>query len=324
MVVIVENLVSICIPTCNRPGLLLKAIESCYEQIYRPIEILIGDDSKNDSTEQLVSTLIPPPGVEVHYQHNDPALSQFGNVNLLFDTASGSRLLLLHDDDLLCTGGLDLLIDGWANFPGTRCIYGKQYVIDEGGNILLQHSQSLNNDYFRRDQDAGRQSSALRVCLKQQMPNNCYLIETALAQQVRCRSEDQIGTSVDADFGIRAGLAVSSGSFVFINEFVSKYRLTKTSIMRAKNVNNARHLLFSYVKSLPLSQDDEPARHILLVRIAPQACLNAAMSRQKMLALRILVGKHYRHSLLSKATIFRLLYILSSRLGSQASRLMHR
>jgi glycosyltransferase involved in cell wall biosynthesis len=43
--------------------LLKEAIESCFIQDYRPLEILIGDDSKDDATARLVETLDAPSGV---------------------------------------------------------------------------------------------------------------------------------------------------------------------------------------------------------------------------------------------------------------------
>ncbi len=46
--------VSVIIPTYHRPYLLKETIDSVLAQTVRPYEILIGDDSKNDETADLV------------------------------------------------------------------------------------------------------------------------------------------------------------------------------------------------------------------------------------------------------------------------------
>ncbi len=48
------GLISVIIPTYNRSLLLLEALTSVYTQTYRPIEIIVVDDSSTDNTEELV------------------------------------------------------------------------------------------------------------------------------------------------------------------------------------------------------------------------------------------------------------------------------
>ncbi|ENL4424233.1 TPA: glycosyltransferase family 2 protein, partial [Bacillus cereus] len=47
-------LVSVLIPTYNRPHYFEKALCSVLEQTYPNIEIIIGDDSTNDETEKVL------------------------------------------------------------------------------------------------------------------------------------------------------------------------------------------------------------------------------------------------------------------------------
>lgn len=309
-------LLSICIPTCNRPLLLKQAIESCLGQRYRPLQIVVSDDSGDDASERLVAEQVAPEGVTFLYRHNRPGLGQSGNVNQLFDLAEGSRLLLLHDDDLLCEQGLDRLVGIWDEAGDVHCVYGKQQVIDAEGLVLAADTEALNADYCRDEQHEGRQSSGVEAGLRQQMPNNAFLIDTALAQRVRYRSEAEVGHSVDADFAIRVGAAVPQGGFVYVDDFVSRYRLSDDSIMRTKDLNHGQHLFFSVVEDLALDQEKEQdAREVMLGRLGAEAVLDAAMAGKRALALRIVVSRHYRVPIASPATIYRLVCIASPQIG---------
>src|SRR5271155_1251140 len=107
------DLITICIPTYRRPALLREAIETCFLQDYRPLEILVGDDSGNDAALQVTRSLQLPPGIAIRHVVHEHPLRQARNVNWLFNNASGSRCLLLHDDDGLVQGGLDKLVSAW-------------------------------------------------------------------------------------------------------------------------------------------------------------------------------------------------------------------
>jgi len=322
---IMDNLISICIPTYNRLPLLQETIASCLTQKYRPLEIVIGDNSTNDITEEYLQNLVLPDNIELRYFHNRPTCGPAMNVNRLFDAARGGRLLLIHDDDLLCEGGLDILVECWEKHPSARCVYGNQYLISQAGLVLPQKSEELNVFYSRSKQFEGPQTSCLESGLRQQVPNNGYLVETALARQVRYRTEAEVGHSVDTDFGIRLGAAVESGAFVYVNEYVSKNRENETSIMRLKSINHGQHLFYREVEKFPVSSPGEvAAKQELLDRIGAIASLDAAMAKDRKMAFHILFSRHYGKPIFSHWTLFRLLSIISPNLGMAAGRLARR
>jgi glycosyltransferase involved in cell wall biosynthesis len=317
-----DELISICIPTYRRPELLREAIESCFQQNYRPLEILVGDDSGDDTSVSVIETLVCPEGITVRHILNDPPLRQARNVHSLFAKASGGRLVLLHDDDLLCDRGLDRLVEIWEQHPGLVCVYGKQYVISPDGEKLLENTEDFNSRCGRIHELQGIQNSPLSAGLSQQIPNNCFLVETRLAQAVNYRSEEEVGNSVDADFGIRLGQAAEDKSFYYIDEFVSCYRLTEHSILRRRHFNYGEHLLYSSLVNLEVPERDVAARDQSLKNFSAKAVLNAAMAGQRKLALSILFSRHYELRYTDIRSIFRLLYIASPWLGNRLNRLL--
>lgn len=311
----IGDLISICIPTCDRPGFLRTAIESCLIQEHRPLEILIGDDSRDDAAADMLRTLPLPDGVTLERIRNRPSLGQSGNVNGLLARAAGRRLILLHDDDVLCPGAIAELTRAWSEHPGIRCAYGKQYMIDESGQILAETTQTWNRTYARHPEASGRQPSALVAGLLQQIPNNGYLMETELARSVGLRPEPEIGQCVDADFGVRAGIEAGRDSFVFVDAFTSAYRLTAESIARSQTINRRQDLFFAYVSTLHGDPAVEAARDVLLRRIAIGATLDAALAGRRRDALRILFSSYYDKPFASRWTLYRLLCVVLPRLG---------
>jgi glycosyltransferase involved in cell wall biosynthesis len=118
--------ISVCIPTCDRPQLLRKALESALSQTLPACEILIGDDSSNDASEKVVAAARATSKVPLIYFRNLPPLGQAGNTNRLFRAATGECLVLLHDDDLLLPGALADLANCWKEHPELTAAYGKQ------------------------------------------------------------------------------------------------------------------------------------------------------------------------------------------------------
>ncbi|KFM99157.1 glycosyltransferase [Bacillus clarus] len=93
-------LVSILIPTFNRPHYFQIALESALAQTYPNIEILIGDDSTNDETETLLRTQYLPNYEQITYIRNPSTLGQFHNGLMLLERANGVYVNYLMDDDL--------------------------------------------------------------------------------------------------------------------------------------------------------------------------------------------------------------------------------
>ncbi len=93
-------LVSILIPTYNRPHYFKIALESALAQTYSNIEIIIGDDSTNDETETLIREQYLPHYKNVTYIRNTSTLGQFHNDLMLIEKSSGEYINFLMDDDV--------------------------------------------------------------------------------------------------------------------------------------------------------------------------------------------------------------------------------
>lgn len=88
-------LVSVCIPTYNRPAALAKVISSILAQTYRRVEIIVTDDGDAVETRR---HLQPFDGL-IRYHANERRLGIYGNWNRAIGLATGELVAVYHDHD---------------------------------------------------------------------------------------------------------------------------------------------------------------------------------------------------------------------------------
>jgi glycosyltransferase involved in cell wall biosynthesis len=258
--------VSICVPSCDRPELIATCIDSCLAQSYDEFEILIGDDSKDTRTRQLIVTRYAREP-RVRYARNQPPLGQARNVASLFQRASGDKILLIHDDDLLATDGVEKLVSLWTLHPRLDAAFGDQYEADHGGAIDFEASANLNTA-FRRTKDAeGLQSQPGRTGLIQMFPNNGWMADAALVKRIGYKEE--YGVCCDFVFGVE--LCLAAREVFYLHDYVSVYRKTASSISHSTRGTALAATLsaYAFVKALKLPAQLEPSRKLALRRLAP-------------------------------------------------------
>jgi glycosyltransferase involved in cell wall biosynthesis len=285
--------VSICLPTCQRPELIVECIDSCLAQTYDDLEIVIGDDSRDDRTEQLIAARYADEP-RIRYTRNEPPLGQARNVASLFARASGDKILLIHDDDLLTTDGVEKLVALWQRHPQLDAAFGDQYEADHDGTIDFAASTRLNAA-FRRTEDAqGVQPLAGRTGLVQMFPNNGWMANADLVKQIGY--DEQYGICCDFVFGTR--LCLAAREVAYLHDYVSVYRKTATSVSHStRGTPNAATLsAYGFVKGLQLPPQLEQSRRLALRRLVPIVVSVHARNRQTWAGLKIALGHLFAYN----------------------------
>lgn len=223
--------VSICIPTHNRPELLACCLQSVFEQSIFPQEIVIGDDSTDDYTEQMIGSMNVPHDLSLCYFRNTPALGQARNVEALFNAASSDWLVLIHDDDWLLPNALACLSQPVCADHSVDAVFGNQLVAKADGTIDSEKSEALNRAWYRTPDIAGKQSNALVSAALGQFPNNGWLVRRSLACEVGYYEE---GITDGCDFGFGINIALQGAIFFYLSKDIAVYRLSETSVVRGK------------------------------------------------------------------------------------------
>jgi glycosyltransferase involved in cell wall biosynthesis len=89
--------VSVCIPTYEQSDYFLKTIKSVLDQDFINYEIIITDDSRNNSIKNVVEKLMP--NTKIKYFENKQRKGSPGNWNEAIHQASGEYIKILHHDD---------------------------------------------------------------------------------------------------------------------------------------------------------------------------------------------------------------------------------
>jgi len=194
------GLVSIIIPTYNRSELLQEAIQSCMDQIYRPIECIIVDDGSTDNTKELVNKFIKnsDENFTVKYVYQQNAGAQVAR-NTGTDAVSGVFIQYLDSDDLLYPTKIQLQIDYMQKHPNCDAVFGDWHrgILDEKETVMAYKSNDL----------------IVQFLTKKCIVNFSMLMRTSLAKKIG-DWDIHIKRNQEIDFHLRGVLA--GGNFEYL------------------------------------------------------------------------------------------------------------
>jgi len=105
-------LLAICIPSYNRPGQLVRLLESidCNAGI---VEVVICEDKAPRRLEvrEAVNRFSESSEYKIHYHENDVNLGFDGNLRRLVECSAGDYIMFMGDDDLFVPGALKQFIE---------------------------------------------------------------------------------------------------------------------------------------------------------------------------------------------------------------------
>jgi glycosyltransferase involved in cell wall biosynthesis len=130
--------VSVCIPTYRNPELLARALASVASQTFTDYEIVITDDSPDDSVESVVARFAP--SAPIIYGRNSERLGSPENWNHCVSLASGDLVKLLHHDDWLTSReSLGDLVELMYRTPDAALGFGATAVSNPDGSLQRIH-----------------------------------------------------------------------------------------------------------------------------------------------------------------------------------------
>ena len=147
-----KPLISICIPTYRRSDLLKTLLDSIRLQIFTNFEILINDNSPDNSVEELVNSYLNE--LPIFYVRNEPVVSAAKNFVKVMQRANAEWIKIMHDDDWFSSENALQLFANAALHSGKDFIFcaSNQVWLNSGRteNDLLtpEKKQMLDNSIF--------------------------------------------------------------------------------------------------------------------------------------------------------------------------------
>lgn len=110
-----DILVSICVPTYNRPDYLKKSITVIKKAInfnwLSRIELIICDNSQDLKSKKICEDILKEWTGSYTYKKNHQNLGMIGNWNECIDQSNGQYIYILHDDDFLHVKNFNSILD---------------------------------------------------------------------------------------------------------------------------------------------------------------------------------------------------------------------
>jgi GT2 family glycosyltransferase len=158
-----EPLVSITVPTYNRPEYLRLALQSAVNQTYKNLEIIVSDNGSPESMLPLVQEFND---ARIRFHRYDPQVSMFDNHIGGFRMATGKYVASLHDDDIWKEDFLEKLVPQLEQHAEMIVAFSSQWVIDEHGKINETRTIQYNSDIGRPKLKQGIYQPFMELALK--------------------------------------------------------------------------------------------------------------------------------------------------------------
>ena len=128
--------ISICIPTYKNVDYLQRLLQSVIIQTFKNYEIVITDNSPDNSVEQLVKGLDNQ--LSIRYYKNDPTTNMGENFNKVLQKATGEWIKIMHDDDWFA------LSTALQKFADSAINTSKKFIFSACNNIYSPSGKEVN------------------------------------------------------------------------------------------------------------------------------------------------------------------------------------
>lgn len=128
------ELVTIILTTLNSERFVARSIESCLEQTYPALELLVVDGGSTDQTLEIIAGY-DDPRIRLIHQH-DNAGKLPGAINLGMANAKGGFITWTQDDCWYEPDAIDVMMAYLADHAGVAMVYTDYWFVDKGGRAL--------------------------------------------------------------------------------------------------------------------------------------------------------------------------------------------
>lgn len=144
--------ISVCVPTYNRPDTLRQLINSFLRQVYKNKELVISDDTPNDTIKNLVKSFN---NKSIKYFHNKTSLRFAKNFEACMQRATGDYLITLGDDDVLLNPEvLTNYVHIFKTNPQVAFVYSNQVQFSDAMKIEYIINFVLTDTYVNKGEEA--------------------------------------------------------------------------------------------------------------------------------------------------------------------------
>ncbi|MEO8116452.1 MAG: glycosyltransferase family 2 protein [Bacteroidota bacterium] len=214
--------ISICIPAYKRVDSLKRLFDSIKIQTFNDFEVIITDDSPDDSVRNLAE--IFKEKISLKYFKNIDTLGTPANWNACIDMASGEWIKIMHDDDWFANENSLALFAARIN-DGGKFIFCNYLSIDEENKVSKK--SAISNSWKTRITEEPYTLYAKNMI----GPPSVTLIHTSIMEKF----DTDLKWLVDVDFYI--SVLSKEKKIIHINEPLISIGLSETQVTNACFLN---------------------------------------------------------------------------------------
>jgi glycosyltransferase involved in cell wall biosynthesis len=237
-----QPLVSILIPTYNRPDYLYRALASAVAQSYGNIEILVGDNSILPGENERMIQLFNDPRI-IHIVHGQN-LGMVQNVLALMRLSSGKYMSFLHDDDIWYPKFIEKMIEILENDSEINLSFCNFDIIDNSGKknerVTDIELERLNRNLLEH----GIQKNSIEIALIRRSIVACT--STVLRRSSVNLDHFLVDTNHAYDIWISYLALINGGYAYFSPETLGFYRIHANSNTTVKFIDSNLSMIYCY------------------------------------------------------------------------------
>lgn len=259
-------LVTVAIPTYRRPEMLRSAIHSALAQTYTNTEILVSDSEGSDGIADLVAGFGDP---RLRYRRNDRETNGLENALAMYRDARGELVATLHDDDEWEPRFLEVMVAPLVADPSLVLTFADHWVMDAGGRILPEWTESNTRERGRSGLPEGRYQPFTRLALV----HRAVFFVAATVFRNGTIDWDEVPPEVAPPYEVwMAYLACrDGGAAYYVPERLMRYRLHDETATRSSRLERAH--IYTYDRII----DDDRVRDLVPELLRSSAPFRASL-----------------------------------------------
>lgn len=159
-------LVTIIIPTFQRPHLLRRALESAVNQTYSLFQVQIYDNASGDETSKIAHDFVKQSS-NVKYHCHSKNMGMIQNYAYALKNVNTPYFSFLSDDDLLFPWYLEVVMQGFQTVPEAGFSAGSTLIISENNQVIRAPF-----DLWKREGRFAKGKGVLEMIGKYPIPTN--------------------------------------------------------------------------------------------------------------------------------------------------------